>query len=153
MHEPYPQGGEQPPEPAPPARPAPPRPVRTAVLLMYVGAAITALTLVVTVLTAHSIETALENRASYTLQQAHQFVVAATVAAVITLGLWLLMAWANRNGFAWGRRLVRPSGPGLRSSDRSGLRPFARPAPAQAAGRHRDWQVIPWPVPARGESR
>src|SRR5438552_10366496 len=103
MHEPYPQGGGRPPGPAPPARPAPPRPVRTAVLLMYVGAAITALTLIVTVLTAHSIETALENRASYTPQQAHQFVVAATVAAVITLGLWLLMAWANRNGFAWGR--------------------------------------------------
>jgi hypothetical protein len=100
MYQPYPQGGEQPPESA---RPAPPRPVRTAVLLMYVGAAITAITLVVTVLTIHSIETAMETRANYTPQQAHQFVVAAIAAAVVTLGVWLLMAWANRNGYIWGR--------------------------------------------------
>src|SRR5215831_8978102 len=100
MHQPSPQGGERPPEPA---RPAPPRPVRTAVLLMYVGAAVTAITLVSTVLTIHSIETALENKAGSTAQQAHQFVVSSIVAAVITLGLWLLMAWANRNGYSWGR--------------------------------------------------
>jgi hypothetical protein len=70
---------------------------------MYVGAAITAITLVVTVLTIHSTETALENRANYTPQQAQQVVVSSIAAAVITLGLWLLMAWANRNGYSWGR--------------------------------------------------
>ena len=103
MRQPDPQGGEQPPAPA---RPGPPRPVRTAVLLMYVGAAITAITLVVTLLTIHSIETTLENKANYTPQQAHQFVVATIVAAVVTLGLWLLMAWANRNGYIWGRMIA-----------------------------------------------
>lgn len=101
MYQPYPQGGEKPP-PAP-TRPAPPRPVRTAVILMYVGAAVTAVTLIVTVLTIHSIETTMETRANYTPQQAHQLVVAAIVEALITLGLWLLMAWANRSGYNWGR--------------------------------------------------
>jgi hypothetical protein len=106
MYQPYPQGGETPP-PAPtrpaPTRPAPPRPVRTAVILMYVGAAVTAVTLIVTVLTIHSIETTMETRANYTPQQAHQLAVAAIVEALITLGLWLLMAWANRSGYNWGR--------------------------------------------------
>jgi hypothetical protein len=106
MYQPYPQGGETPP-PAPtrpaPTRPAPPRPVRTAVILMYAGAAVTAVTLIVTVLTIHSIETTMETRANYTPQQAHQLAVAAIVEALITLGLWLLMAWANRSGYNWGR--------------------------------------------------
>jgi hypothetical protein len=43
------------------------------------------------------------------------------------------------------RRLVRPSGPGLRSSDRRGLQPLASPTSTAVAGRHRDWQVIPSP--------
>src|SRR5580700_3744833 len=34
--------------------------------------------------------------------------------------------------------------------ERSGPRPFALPASAEAAGCHRDWQVIPSPVPTRG---
>jgi hypothetical protein len=106
MYQPHPQGGEMPPEPtqpAHPARPAPPRAVRTAVLLMYAGAAVTAVTLLVTVLTIHSIESTMETRANYTPQQAHQLAVAAIVEALVTLGLWLLMAWANRSGQNWGR--------------------------------------------------
>jgi len=106
MYQPYPQGGEKPPEPtqsARPARPAPPRSVKTAVLLMYAGAAVTAITLIVTVLTIHSIESTMETKANYTPAQAHSLVVAAIVEALITLGLWLLMAWANRSGQSWGR--------------------------------------------------
>jgi hypothetical protein len=106
MYQPYPQGGEMPPEPkgpARPGRPAPPRTVKTAVVLMYAGAAVTAVTLVVTVLTIHSIESTMETKANYTPQQAHQLVIAAIVEALITLGLWLLMAWANRSGQPWGR--------------------------------------------------
>src|SRR5215469_15518876 len=109
MYQPYPQGGEMPPEPTGPARPgrpAPPRTVKTAVLLMYAGAAVTAVTLVVTVLTVHSIESTMETRANYTPQQAHQLVIAAIVEALITLGLWLLMAWANRTGQPWGRNTI-----------------------------------------------
>jgi hypothetical protein len=100
MYQPYPQGGEMPPESG---RPAPPRPVRTAVLLMYVGAALTAISLIVTVATLHTIETAIQNNSTYTAQQAHQLAVAAVVEYVVTLGLWLLMAWANRAGQNWAR--------------------------------------------------
>ena len=106
MYQPYPQSGDKPPEPtgpARPSRPAPPRTVKSAVLLMYAGAVVTAITLVVTVLTIHSIETTMETKANYTPQQAHQLVVVAIVEALVTLGLWLLMAWANRSGLAWGR--------------------------------------------------
>ena len=100
MYQPYPQGGEMPPESR---RPNPPRPVRTAVLLMYVGAALTAISLIVTVATLHTIETAIQNNSTYTAQQAHQLAVAAVVEYVVTLGLWLLMAWANRAGQNWAR--------------------------------------------------
>ncbi|HKA96985.1 MAG TPA: hypothetical protein VKD66_12030 [Streptosporangiaceae bacterium] len=100
MYQPYPQGGEMPPESG---RPTPPRPVRTAVLLMYVGAALTAISLIVTVATLHTIETAIQNNSTYTAQQAHQLAVAAVVEYVVTLGLWLLMAWANRAGQNWAR--------------------------------------------------
>ena len=109
MYQPSPQGDEKPPGPTPsarPARPAPPRTVKTAVLLMYAGAAVTAVTLLVTVLTIHSIESTMETKANYTPQQAHQLVVAAIVEALITLGLWLLMAWANRSGQVWGRMVA-----------------------------------------------
>ena len=109
MYQPSPQGDEKPPEPTPsarPPRPAPPRTVKTAVLLMYAGAAVTAVTLIVTVVTIHSIESTMETKANYTPQQAHQLVVAAIVEALITLGLWLLMAWANRSGQNWGRMVA-----------------------------------------------
>jgi hypothetical protein len=100
MYQPYPQGSEMPPESS---RPTPPRPVRTAVLLMYVGAALTAISLIVTVATMHTIETAIRNNSTYTAAQAHQLAVAAIVEYVVTLGLWLLMAWANRAGHGWAR--------------------------------------------------
>ena len=100
MHQPYPQGGEMPPESG---RPNPPRPVRTAVLLMYVGAALTAISLIVTVATLHTIETAIQDNSTYTATQAHQLAIAAVVEYVVTLGLWLLMAWANRAGQNWAR--------------------------------------------------
>jgi len=106
MYQPNPQSGDKPAEPtgpARPARPAPPRTVKSAVLLMYAGAAVTAVTLVVTVVTIHSIESTMETKANYTPQQAHQLVVAAIVEALVTLGLWLLMAWANRGGQNWAR--------------------------------------------------
>jgi hypothetical protein len=100
MYQPHLSGGQMPPEPS---RPTPPRPVQTAVLLMFAGASLSAVSLVVTVLTAHTIENALLSRYSYTQQQAHQYVVAAVVGDVITLSLWLLMAFANRAGQNWAR--------------------------------------------------
>jgi hypothetical protein len=105
MHQPYPQGGQMPPDPA---RPAPPRPVRTAVLLMYAGAALSAISLIVSVLSFHAIERVIRNASStLTAQQVHNdAIVAVTVAVVeslIAIGLWLLMAWGNKNGQSWAR--------------------------------------------------
>ena len=61
MYQSYPQGGEMPPDPT---RREPPRPVRTAVLLMYTGAALSAVSLVVTVLSFHAIERVIRNASS-----------------------------------------------------------------------------------------
>ena len=105
MYQPYPQG-EQP--PSEPSRPGPPRPVRTAVLLMYTGAALSAVSLIVTVLNFHAIERVIRNASStLTAQQVHNdAIVAVTIAVVeslIAIGLWLLMAWGNKNGQNWAR--------------------------------------------------
>src|SRR5215469_9945611 len=105
MYQPYPQGDQPPPEPS---RSDPPRPVRTAVLLMYVGAALRAITLIVTALSFHTIERVIRNASTtLTTAQIHTAaVVAVTVGVVeslIAIGLWLLMAWANRNGQSWAR--------------------------------------------------
>jgi hypothetical protein len=106
MYQPYPQGNQQPPEPS--RRPDPPRPVRVAVLLMYAGAALSTVTLVVVLLSFHTIQRVIRNASTtLTAAQVHTAaVVAVTVGAaesLIAIGLWLLMAWANRNGQAWGR--------------------------------------------------
>ena len=105
MYQSYPQGGEMPPDPT---RPAPPRPVRTAVLLMYAGAALSAVSLIVSVLSFHAIERVIRNASStLTAQQVHNdAIVAVTIAVVeslIAIGLWLLMAWGNKNGQNWAR--------------------------------------------------
>lgn len=105
MYPSYPEGGEMPPEPT---RPAPPRPVQRAVLLMYVGAALSAVSLIVTVLSFHAIERVIRNASStLTAQQVHNdAIVAVTIAVVeslIAIGLWLLMAWGNKNGQNWAR--------------------------------------------------
>jgi hypothetical protein len=72
-------------------------------MLMVAGAALSAVSLIVTILSRHTIENAILSRSTYTAQQAHQLVAAAIVEDVITLGLWLLMAWANRAGQSWAR--------------------------------------------------
>ena len=102
MYPSHPQGGEMPPDPA---RPAPPSPVRWAVMLMYAGAALSAVSLIVSVLSFHAIERVIRNASStLTAQQVHNdAIVAVTIAVVeslIAIGLWLLMAWGNKNGRA-----------------------------------------------------
>jgi len=108
MYQPYPQGGEMPPEPARPDRPDLPRSVRTAVQLMYAGAGLSAISLIVAVLSFHSIERVIRNASStLTAHQVHNdAIVAVTIAVVeslIAIGLWLLMAWGNKNGQSWAR--------------------------------------------------
>jgi hypothetical protein len=105
MYQPHPESGQMPPDPT---RPDPPRPVRIAVLLMYTGAALSAISLIVTVLSFHAIEGVIRNASStLTAQQVHNdAIVAVTIAVVeslIAIGLWLLMAWGNKNGQRWAR--------------------------------------------------
>ena len=105
MYQPSPQGGEMPPDPS---RPTLPRSVRTAVLLMYTGAELSAISLIVTVLSLHAIERVIRNASStLTAQQVHNdAIVAVTIAVVeslIAIGLWLLMAWGNNKGLNWAR--------------------------------------------------
>ena len=69
--------------PPDPTRPAPPRPVRTAVLLMYAGAALSAVSLIVTVLSFHAIERVIRNASStLTAQQVHNDAIVAVTIAV-----------------------------------------------------------------------
>ena len=105
MYQPHPESGQMPPDPT---RPDPPRPVWAAVLLMYTGAALSAISLIVTVLSLHAIERVIRNASStLTAQQVHNdaivAVVIAAVESLIAIGLWLLMAWGNKNGQRWAR--------------------------------------------------
>jgi hypothetical protein len=104
MYQPYPSGGQAP----EPSRPTPPRPVRTAVMLMYAGAGLSAVSLIVSVLSLHAIEKIIrDSSTTLTQTQVHRLAVAtvtiAVVESVIAIGLWLLMAWANKAGQSWGR--------------------------------------------------
>jgi hypothetical protein len=104
MYEPYPTSG---PEPAPgPIRP--PRSVRNAVNLMYTGAALELLALIVALLTRGSLKAAiLSKHPYYTATQLHRAETARTVilvvGALIAVALWLWMAWANGRGHNWAR--------------------------------------------------
>jgi len=105
MYQPHPQDSGM---PLDPIRPDPPRSVRRAVLLMYAGAALSAVSLIVSVLSFHAIERVIRNASStLTAQQVHNdAIVAVTIAVVeslIAIGLWLLMAWGNKNGQNWAR--------------------------------------------------
>lgn len=95
-------------EPATRVRPDPPRAVMVAVRIMYAGAALTAIGLLISVVGVATGEKAL--RASHkhaTLAQLHAtqsfLIAAAVVSGLIEIGAWLLMARANRSGLKWAR--------------------------------------------------
>ena len=95
------------PDPQPPGI-EPPRPVLFAVRLMYAGAALEVIALIVTVLTAGSVRSALAARhPGYTAAQLHAAEVVRTVpvvvGAVLTIGLWIWMARENGKGRNWAR--------------------------------------------------
>jgi hypothetical protein len=103
MHQPYPTSDQQS-ATAPASPPEPPRPVRVAVFLMYAGAALSAINLMVTIVIFRTIERAFQDvSAAVTASDAHAFVAGAIVLAVVETGLWLLMAHANNLGRAWAR--------------------------------------------------
>ena len=88
----------------------PPRAVLSAVRLMYAGAALEVLAIIVAVLTVGSLRSAIfRAHPDYTTVQLHTAEAARTlpliVGAAITIGLWLWMAWANRSGRSWARAI------------------------------------------------
>ncbi len=95
-------------EPVLPVRADPPRSVVIAVRLMYAGAAVTAIGVLLSVIAVATGEKAL--RASHkhaTLAQLHAtqhvLILLAIVSGLLEIGAWLLMARANRSGLKWAR--------------------------------------------------
>jgi hypothetical protein len=106
MYEPYPStpGGTVP----EPSRAEPPASVRNAVRLMYAGAALSAIVVIVTLVTIASLKVnILAHYPHYTATQRHTAEVAAVISSIIggliAIGLWLWMAWANLRGRNWAR--------------------------------------------------
>jgi hypothetical protein len=104
MYQPYPTGGAEP----EPVQPTPPPSIQNAVRLMYVGAAISAISLIVTLTTVSSLRTAI-HKANPALSAAklHSAETAAVVLAIVLgligIGLWIWMARANKAGKSWAR--------------------------------------------------
>jgi hypothetical protein len=104
MYQPYPSPGQMP----EPVRPEPPDSVLTAVKLMYAGAVVNGLALIVGLATIGNLRSSL-HRADPTLttSQLHDFeafyVTLSVVTGLIGIGLWILMAVMNRRGHSWAR--------------------------------------------------
>jgi hypothetical protein len=106
MYQPYPVADA----PQEPQRAQQPPSVRNAVWLMYTGAALEVVALIVAVLTRGSLKSAiLKKHPHYTLAQLHAaeggraFILA--IGALIAIGLWIWMAQANGRGLPWARTL------------------------------------------------
>lgn len=89
-------------------RPGGPRTVLAATRLMYLGALIELCTLVTIVATLGSLKAAvLQRDPGYTAAQWHAevqgHIVPLEIGAVIAVGVWLLLAWANGRGHRWAR--------------------------------------------------
>lgn len=94
----------------PPPRPPVPQTVLNAVKLMYVGAGLSLLGLILGLVTTSGIRSAyrkaLPNASAATItRDVHAAEVFAVVIGLIGVGLWLWMAWKNRAGANWARIL------------------------------------------------
>jgi hypothetical protein len=104
MYQSYPAGGDGPLT----ARPQPPQPIITASRLMYAGAAISAVEFIAGLTTVGNLKTTIRSaNPSLTTSQVNSDVgVALAIGAFFALlgiGLWLWMAFANRRGKSWAR--------------------------------------------------
>jgi hypothetical protein len=104
MHQPSPSSGQAP----GPVPTGPPASVVMAVRLMYAGAVVSALSLIITLATIGNLRTSLRNaNPKLTAAQLHTLQTGYTVAVVafglIGIGLWVWMALMNRAGRSWAR--------------------------------------------------
>jgi hypothetical protein len=104
MYQPYPSAGQAP----EPARPEPPPSVVMAVRLMYAGAVVSAVSLVVGLATVGSLRNALhKSQPTLTPTQLHDLqtvvVVGSIAIGLISIGLWVWMALMNKAGKSWAR--------------------------------------------------
>jgi hypothetical protein len=106
MVQPYPSSAK----PVEPERPPAPPPVLNAVKLMYAGAAVSTVSLIVSLVDISGTKAAIRKaRPSLTAAQVNQlntFIISlAIISGVIGIGLWLWMARANGQGRNWARIL------------------------------------------------
>jgi hypothetical protein len=105
--QPYPSA----PPPAPSGGGLPrPRSIQTAVRLMYAGAALDAVGVILGLVTAGTLKADIVKRSpNLTATQIHGVevfsIVGTVVIGLIAIGLWLWMAWANGRGRSWARIL------------------------------------------------
>jgi hypothetical protein len=104
MVQPDPSAGRMP----EPAHPEPPASVVMAVRLMYAGAVVSALSLIVGLVTIGSLRDSLHKaQPTLTPTQLHQqetvLVVGSVVIGLISIGLWVWMALLNKAGKPWAR--------------------------------------------------
>lgn len=104
MYQSYPSAGQAP----EPVRPGPPPSVVMAVRLMYAGAVVSALSLIVGLATVGSLRSSLhKSDPSLTASQLHNLqtvvVVGSVFIGVISIGLWVWMALMNKAGKSWAR--------------------------------------------------
>ncbi len=102
----YPSSGK----PVEMERPAAPPSVVTAVKLMYAGAAVSTVSLIISLVNISGTKAAIRKaRPSLTAAQVSQlntFIISlAVVSGLIGVALWLWMAWANNQGKNWARIL------------------------------------------------
>jgi hypothetical protein len=89
-------------------RPPAPQSLLTAVKLMYAGAAISVVSLIISLTSTGSLKSTIRTKyPHYTTSQVNhlytQIIEAAIISAAFGIALWLLMAWANGRGKNWAR--------------------------------------------------
>jgi hypothetical protein len=104
MYQPYPSAGQVP----EPVRPGPPPSVVMAVRLMYAGAVVSAISLIVGLATVGSLRDSLHKaQPKLTPTQLHDLqtvvVVGSVFIGLISIGLWVWMALMNKAGKPWAR--------------------------------------------------
>jgi hypothetical protein len=106
MYQPYPSSGK----PVEPERPTAPATVQNAVKLMYAGAAVSTVSLIVSLVNISGTKTAIRKaRPTLTAAQVNQLntfiITLAIVSGVVGVALWLWMAKSNSQGRNWARVL------------------------------------------------